>query len=207
MNSQMFETMHLVLATMWRRCLIVTPILLMPLFGVIAGKLVPRVYEACMTLLVQEPAKLNPFLNDFAVATNLKDCMAGLQTLVHSEHILGEVVDQLSLVPAAGTLAERERTIQRLSTTLTVTLIGSDLIDLRLRGERPAGLDRVLAAEGQSGGRHQGADGRRRGTAAGVRDGRRQRGNAASQPAAVAAEEPAGGSGPARDPGAGGRAA
>ncbi len=150
MSNQMFETVHLVLAAMWRRrYLIVTPILLMPLFGFIAGKLVPRAYEARMTLLVQEPAKLNPFLNDFAVATNLKDRMAGLQTLVHSEHILGEVVDQLSLASATGTLAEREQIIQRLSTALTVSLIGSDLIDLRLRGERPAGMDRVLAAVGE----------------------------------------------------------
>jgi polysaccharide chain length determinant protein (PEP-CTERM system associated) len=145
----LLEILHLLLAAAWRRRYVIcTPIFLLPPLGLAVGSLAPKSYEARMTFLVQEPAKLNPFLEDLAVATQLKDRMAALNSLAHSQHVLGSVARDLDLVKDETPPDERDRIVKRLSSALMVLLVGSDLIELRIRGERPAGLDRVLAAIG-----------------------------------------------------------
>ena len=59
-----------------RRYLIVIPLLVFPVLAFIAGRMTPKTYEAQATILVQETAKLNPFLNDLAVGPNLKEAHA-----------------------------------------------------------------------------------------------------------------------------------
>jgi len=57
------ETLQVVLTAAWRRrYLIVTPMLVLPVLGGIAGHFAPKTYETKMTILIQEPGKLNPFL-------------------------------------------------------------------------------------------------------------------------------------------------
>jgi uncharacterized protein involved in exopolysaccharide biosynthesis len=87
------EVLSLILAAGWRRrYLIATPILVMPILATISGFFAPKTFEARTTLLVQEPAKLNPFLNDLAVGTNVKDRMPALSALLHSRHVLDKVL-------------------------------------------------------------------------------------------------------------------
>jgi hypothetical protein len=46
-----------------------------------------------MSILIQEPGKLNPFLEDLTVKTNLKDRMEALRALLTSRHVLVGVGD------------------------------------------------------------------------------------------------------------------
>lgn len=138
---------QILLAGAWRRrYLICVPILVLPLLGFGVGKMIPKRYEARMTVLVQEPGKLNPFLNDLAVGPNLKDRIEGLKSLVRSEHILAQVVTGLKLAGDEPTQRQIDQAIALLAGNLTVTLMGSDLVELRLKGATAKGLDRILAA-------------------------------------------------------------
>ncbi len=74
------------------------PILLLPPLALVAAAIAPARYEARMTLLVQEPSKLNPILNDIAVNPNLKERMSALIALAHSEVVLGKVLEDLHRV-------------------------------------------------------------------------------------------------------------
>ncbi|MCB1456821.1 MAG: hypothetical protein KDJ51_11705, partial [Nitratireductor sp.] len=145
-----------------RRYLIVLPLLIFPVLALIAGRMTPRTYEAQTTILVQETAKLNPFLNDLAVGPNLQERMPALQTLVHSEHILESVLMDTGKLDAQSTAAQKAWEISRLSAAITVQMKGTDLVAFRMRGNSGKGMavtldaltkrfvDRLLAPERSS---------------------------------------------------------
>lgn len=120
-----------------RRFLAFIPILLLPPLAFIAATLAPQRYEARMTLLVQEPAKLNPILNDIAVNPNLKERMSALIALAHSEVVLGRVLEDLGEIGPSTGARERENMVRSLSTAVSIQLVGTDVIEMRLRALDP----------------------------------------------------------------------
>jgi len=78
-----------ILAAAWRhRYLLIIPPLLMPFIGLGMSKLAPRIYDSHTSFLIQESAKLNPFLKDLSVETHIQQRIKALDTLLHSRHIL-----------------------------------------------------------------------------------------------------------------------
>ncbi|MEF1341686.1 chain-length determining protein, partial [Vibrio rotiferianus] len=71
-----------------RRYLIVLPMLILPILGLGVSRLLPTTYISHTSMLIQETAKLNPFLEDIAVSTMLKDRLSALSTLLKSRHVL-----------------------------------------------------------------------------------------------------------------------
>ena len=135
------------LAVMWRRrVLFAVPVVAMPLIGLAASFFVSRQYEARTTLLVQEPSKLNPFLNDLAIGPNVKDRMPALNALLHSEHVLDKVLNDVGSLPPGTTPRDRDMMIARVSAATTVKLIGNDLIELKITDRNPGGLLKMLEA-------------------------------------------------------------
>lgn len=129
-----------------RRYLIVVPVLLLPPVAWLAGGFAPKTYEARTTILVQETAKLNPFLNDLAVGPNLKERMPALNTLVHSAHILEAVLTDTGQLSAGAGEEEKTRRVRELSSAVSVELMGTDLVAFRIRGGNPHGMAATLSA-------------------------------------------------------------
>ena len=50
------------------------------------------------SMLIQETAKMNPFLQDIAVSTMLKDRLSALSTLLKSRHVLYSVAKEQGLI-------------------------------------------------------------------------------------------------------------
>jgi uncharacterized protein involved in exopolysaccharide biosynthesis len=123
--------------------------MLLPLVGLAVGLVGGKMYETRLTILVQEPAKLNPFLADLAVGTRLNERMPVLEALARSPFVLAVALTERKLLTPDTPREERERLIRKLSASLTIELIGSDLVDLRLRGREPDELDQLLAAIGR----------------------------------------------------------
>lgn len=141
--------LHCLLAAAWRRrYLIAVPIVLMPPIGLIAGLYAPKTYEARMTVLVQDTTKLNPFLEDIAIKSTVKERMPALEALLHSRHVLEPVVHDMRLLPEKASREAIERTVAELSGALGVRLIGSELIELRYVSRNRDGMDRILATVG-----------------------------------------------------------
>lgn len=78
------QRIFIILESAWRRrYLIVLPIILMPFIGLTIAKLAPKHYDSHTSMLIQETAKMNPFLEDLAVSTMLKraiKCFANSST-------------------------------------------------------------------------------------------------------------------------------
>lgn len=111
-----------------RRYTIAVPILMFPIIGLVIGVTGPKHYKAHTSMLIQETAKLNPFLEDFAVSSMLKERVDTLNTLLHSRHILQAVALELELIDLETSDTERDSIVMKLSSSLTMKMIGKDLI-------------------------------------------------------------------------------
>ena len=101
-----------------------------------------------MTILVQEPDRTNPILNDLAIGSDLKDRMPALLALLKSKRVLLDVLRDLGQVaPDTDSNAEDIR-VATLGAALNAELIGSDLIELKIRGQKAVGLHAILDAVG-----------------------------------------------------------
>jgi polysaccharide chain length determinant protein (PEP-CTERM system associated) len=144
------EVLHNLLAAAWRRrYLILLPLLLLPGAGFLVGSFAPLSYETKMTVLIQEPGKLNPFLEDLSIKTNLKDRMAALTALLTSRYVLQGVAEDMGMIPPGASESAVDGVVGELSGAVSVQLIGQELVELRYRARSPAGMDRVLKSIGE----------------------------------------------------------
>ncbi len=129
----------------WRhRYLITIPMLTLPIIGLLVGLLSPKHYSSHTSLLIQETAKMNPFLEDFAISAMLKERMDGLKTLLHSRHILGLVAKERGLTDDKTSAFEYDEIIAELSSSLKVKKIGMDLIRIDYKSSQPDGMKETL---------------------------------------------------------------
>jgi polysaccharide chain length determinant protein (PEP-CTERM system associated) len=149
MSRPLAELFPMAIGGTWRRRrLIVIPILVMPILGALAGFLVPKAYEARMTILVQDPTKLSPLMTDLAIGADLKDRMPSLQALLTSKYVLLDVLKDLGQIKAGDNPSTVNAQVGNLGRALTSNLIGQELIELKVRGPHPNGLGKILATVG-----------------------------------------------------------
>ncbi|MGX1925061.1 GumC family protein [Vibrio sp. NH-7] len=129
----------------WRqRYIIVLPILIFPFAGYFIGKMAPANYVSHTSMLIQETAKMNPFLEDIAVSTMLKERLNALSTLLKSRHVLTAVAIEHQLINDAMSPLEKDRVINRLAASLNVTQPGKDFLKITLTAPRPDGMKGLL---------------------------------------------------------------
>ncbi len=128
------DTFAYIVQVAWRRrFLAIIPVLLLPPLALVAATLAPARWEARMTLLVQEPSKLNPILNDIAVNPNLKERMSALIALAHSEVVLGRVLEDMGRINSETDPKTRDDLVKALSAAVSIQLVGTDIIEMRVR--------------------------------------------------------------------------
>jgi len=136
---------HLIFSGAWRRrYMIIVPIAILPIIGLCVGLGSPKQYSSHTSMLIQETAKMNPFLADFAVSSMLNERMDALQTLLHSRHILGTVAKDIELVSKSTPAIEVDSIIAKLSSSLSVSLSGKDLIRINHTSTSPLKMRETL---------------------------------------------------------------
>ncbi len=145
--SSLSHRLYYALEGAWRRrYLIAVPILLLPFVGLLVGVLSPKQYASHTTMLIQETAKMNPFLEDLAVSAMLKERVADLDTLLHSRYILSGVAKARGLVDEKTEPERQDQMIQRLSGALSMKMAGKDLIRIDYKSHTPDGMKEMLEA-------------------------------------------------------------
>ncbi len=141
MSTSIIINIHLILSAIWRhRYLIAIPAIVLPCIAVIACFIAPRTWQTHTTILVQESAKMNPFLEDLSVSTDLENRMTTLDTLLHSRHMLINVARDLSLINDQSTDFQKDQLVKKLSGSLKVKLIGKDLVKLVYHTDSPENI-------------------------------------------------------------------
>lgn len=144
MNTLTYRIFHILSATWRHRYVIALPILILPIVGLLIGITSSKHYATHTSMLIQETAKMNPFLEDLAISAMLKERMDGLQTLLHSRHILGLVAHKRGLVNDKTTADTYDEVIEKLSDSLTVKMAGMDLIRIDYTADSPDGMKETL---------------------------------------------------------------
>ncbi|NRA82566.1 MAG: chain-length determining protein [Gammaproteobacteria bacterium] len=144
MSDLSYQVLYIWTAAWRRRYLIVIPILVLPIIGLLVGLTATKQYKSHTSMLIQETAKMNPFLEDFAVSSMLKERLDSLQTLLHSRHILGAVALDRGLITPASSPSQYEDTIEQLSSELSMTMAGKDLIRIDYHSPSPQGMKEML---------------------------------------------------------------
>ncbi|ELB2166326.1 chain-length determining protein [Vibrio parahaemolyticus] len=145
--SDLRENISVLLHGAWRRrYMIVIPMLVLPILGFGVSKLVPTTYVAHTSMLIQETAKMNPFLQDIAVSTMLKDRLSALSTLLKSRHVLYSVAKEQGLTDDDMGAKEQEFIIKDLASRLSVQQLGKDFIQIQLRSGKAQGMESMLTS-------------------------------------------------------------
>lgn len=144
MSPSLYLNLHHLLLACWRRrYLLFWPIVLMPILVLCVGFLTPKKYVSHTTMLIQETSKLNPFMADFAVSTQLEERMNALSALLHSRHILLQVAKDTGLIEQENS-QKAAQVVQRLSDALQVQLIGKDMIKITFSSDDPTKMAEIL---------------------------------------------------------------
>ncbi|EJG2019892.1 chain-length determining protein [Vibrio parahaemolyticus] len=145
--SDLRENISVLLHGAWRRrYMIVIPMLVLPILGFGVSKLVPTTYVAHTSMLIQETAKMNPFLQDIAVSTMLKDRLSALSTLLKSRHVLYSVAKEQGLIDDDMGAKEQEFIIKDLASRLSVQQLGKDFIQIQLKSGKAQGMESMLTS-------------------------------------------------------------
>ncbi|WP_261893525.1 GumC family protein [Vibrio cyclitrophicus] len=144
MNNLKLRLLVLLNAAWRQRYVIMVPILILPFVGFGVSKLAPTKYDAHTSMLIQETAKMNPFLEDIAVSTMLKDRISALRTLLHSRHVLYSVAEEPELITPEMSSLDREEIISDLSKRLSVTQLGKDFLKISLSSNTSIGMEATL---------------------------------------------------------------
>ncbi|GAM58464.1 polysaccharide biosynthesis chain length regulator sypO [Vibrio ishigakensis] len=143
--SELKQRFLLIFLAAWRRrWVIVVPILVLPFVALGVSKLAPLSYTAHTSMLIQETAKMNPFLQDIAVSAMLNERLNAVQTLLKSRHILQKVALEQGLINENTTEAEKERVIQNIAAHLRVNQMGKDLLKIQYTSSNPEGMKEML---------------------------------------------------------------
>ena len=146
MNNLTHQIFYILSGAWRRRYVIALPILLLPLFGLLVGIFSPKHYSSHTSMLIQETAKMNPFLEDLAVSFMLKERIDTLKTLLHSRHILGAVAEERGLINSDSSAQRHDEVISELSNALTVKMAGMDLIHIDYKSNNPDDMKETLEA-------------------------------------------------------------
>ncbi|GMQ46065.1 GumC family protein [Vibrio sp. 10N] len=143
--SELKIRLLVMLTAAWRRrYAIIIPILVMPVIAYTIGAMTPPKYKSHTSMLIQETAKMNPFLEDIAVSTMLKERLSALKTLLNSRHVLQSVARDLNLINDTMSPYEQDSVIANISSNLTVSQLGKDFIKIEHSASSPDGMKALL---------------------------------------------------------------
>ncbi|MGR5266835.1 GumC family protein [Vibrio astriarenae] len=135
---------NIILAGWRRRWVIVLPMLILPIIALGVSKLAPLKYTSHTSMLIQETAKMNPFLEDIAVSTMLNDRLNAVKTLLKSRHILTMVAEERGLINENSSPSDIDRVIGKIAANLTVSQMGKDLLKIQYTADSPEGMKEML---------------------------------------------------------------
>lgn len=150
MGTIIWGNVYRFIEIIWRRRYYLgVSIILGVLIALLINLVTPKRYDSHTSILVQESALLNPFLDDLSVSFNLENRMVALRVLVHSRHILFTVAEQNALIDKHSDYRARDFMVKKLSAAITLTLSGKDLVIITLSWDDPSQMKSILSSVSQ----------------------------------------------------------
>ncbi|WP_033138441.1 GumC family protein [Aeromonas finlandensis] len=147
MPVQFYYNLYIILFAAWRRrYLILVPVLLMPMVGLGISLLSPKVYESRTTFMVPQDSNQTPTLKDLITQESLKDRFVVLEAMLRSRYVMDGVAQDRGLVDDSTTPAKRDAIMDWLSASVSIRLIGDEVIELKVKADSAANSAGLLEA-------------------------------------------------------------
>lgn len=147
MPTQFYYNLYIILFAAWRRrYLILMPMLIMPLVGGGIGLLTAKVYESRTTFMVPQDSNQTSTLKDLITQESLKDRFAVLEAMLRSRYVMDGVARDRGLVNDETPPAKRDAIMDWLSTSVSIHLIGDEVIELKVKADSAANSAGLLEA-------------------------------------------------------------
>jgi hypothetical protein len=128
-----------------RRYLLLTPVLAMLPLSLAAALVLPRSYETSALLLLQESARNNPFASESVSPEFIQQKVPGLEALLKSEQVLAPAIRSMQAAGLGKPENDLTAAVRNLRRSLSVELIGTDFLAIRLSGPKSKGLGQELS--------------------------------------------------------------
>ncbi|WP_205622150.1 GumC family protein [Aestuariibacter salexigens] len=144
-RQQLIRLFYIALYAMYRRIrLFVVPFLILPVIVILHGATAEKRYINHASVLLEESALLNPFLDELSFSFELKDRIDALKTLVLSRGVISEVALKTGLVDDTTPLLEKELIHEKLSQNLAISMVGDELVRIQFNWHEPHIMKNVL---------------------------------------------------------------
>lgn len=144
-REQIIRLVYLSLYVFYKRIRVfLVPFILLPVFTIGLSMMSTKQYVNHATILIEESALLNPFLDDLSFSFELNERIDALRTLVISRKVLRRVALENRLITEASSSFEQESIQQKLSESISITLVGDELIKIHFKWHQPEQMKVIL---------------------------------------------------------------
>ncbi|CCQ12002.1 Polysaccharide biosynthesis chain length regulator SypO [Pseudoalteromonas luteoviolacea B = ATCC 29581] len=124
----------------------ILPVMIVPVFVVALGAMAPKQYTNFASILIEESSLLNPFLEKLEFSFDLSNRMDALRTLVIGRQVLLDVALETGLVDESSPVMEKEEIHKRLAQSISLSLVGEELVRIHLKWDDPTKMKAILEA-------------------------------------------------------------
>lgn len=144
-RQQITRLFYIALYALYRRVrLFLVPLVVLPIVVVVHGMTAEKRYINHASVLLEESALLNPFLDELSFSFELKDRIDALKTLVLSRGVISDIALKAGLVNDNTPLLKKEEIHQKLAQSLTISMVGDELVRVQFKWHQPEVMKLVL---------------------------------------------------------------
>ncbi len=127
-----------------RKWFIAIPLVVGLIGGIIAGGILPKVYESSSVIMVEEEKTLNPLISGLAISVDIGSRMRTIREQILGWNSLVQLVQRLNLDKNIKTQFEYERLVLGLRDKVQVRMKGPNLIKIAYTSKEPQEAKKVV---------------------------------------------------------------
>lgn len=127
-----------------RKWFIIIPVIIGLVGGIIAGNVLPKVFESSTLILIEEGKIINPLIQGIAVSTSIAQRTAVLREQIVGWDRLLQLIKSLNLAKDVKTQMQFENLVKRLRKSISVDLRGNSIVRIAYRGKDPAEAQNIV---------------------------------------------------------------
>lgn len=127
-----------------RKWLIIIPVFLGIIGSLIAGNVLPKIYESSSLVLIEEGKVINPLIQGIAVSTSIAQRLSMLREQIMGWDRMVQLIKSLQLDRDIKNQSEYEGLVKGLRENIKVGLRGQNLIVLAYEGKNPLEVQKIV---------------------------------------------------------------
>lgn len=127
-----------------RKWLIIIPVFIGIVGSVIAGNLLPKIYQSSTLILVEEGKVINPLIQGIAVSTSVAQRLSMLREQILGWDRMMQLIKNLQLDKDIKSQSEFEALVKKLRRNIGVNLRNQNLITISYEGKNPVEVQKIV---------------------------------------------------------------